>query len=199
MKIYIKHEIQGRIRFHMDKESLTVRQADMLLYYITSIPGVRKGKVYERTGNGVIWYEGDRREILERLSGFRWDEETILEMVPKNTGRALNQEYKEKLIQKVVVRLFTKTFLPAPLRAAYVVFRSVKYLYHGIRCLVKGQLKVEVLDATAIAVSILRGDTETAGSVMFLLGIGELLEEWTHKNQWRIWPEVCLLMWSRYG
>ena len=182
MKIYIKHEIQGRIRFHMDKESLTVRQADMLLYYITSIPGVRKGKVYERTGNGVIWYEGDRREILERLSGFRWDEETILEMVPKNTGRALNQEYKEKLIQKVVVRLFTKTFLPAPLRAAYVVFRSVKYLYHGIRCLVKGQLKVEVLDATAIAVSILRGDTETAGSVMFLLGIGELLEEWTHKK-----------------
>jgi len=102
--------------------------------------------------------------------------------VPKNSGRALNREYKEKLVQKVMARAFTKSFLPVPARVVYTAVHSIWYLLKGIRCLLRGKLEVEVLDATAIAVSVLRRDFDTAGSVMFLLGIGELLEEWTHKK-----------------
>ena len=127
-------------------------------------------------------YEGSRGEILEGIQGFSYDNERIRELVPKNSGRALNREYKERLVQKVMARAFTKSFLPPPVRAVYTAVRSIRYLLKGIRCLLRGKLEVEALDATAIAVSVLRRDFDTAGSVMFLLGIGELLEEWTHKK-----------------
>lgn len=127
-------------------------------------------------------YEGSRGEILEGIQGFSYDNERIRELVPKNSGRALNREYKERLVQKVMARAFTKSFLPPPVLAVYTAVRSIRYLLKGIRCLLRGKLEVEALDATAIAVSVLRRDFDTAGSVMFLLGIGELLEEWTHKK-----------------
>ena len=127
-------------------------------------------------------YEGSRRCILEGIQRFSYDSERMEELVPKNSGRALNREYKEKLVRKVVVRAFAKSFLPASVRAVYTAAHSVRYLLKGVRCLLRGKLEVEVLDAAAIAVSVLRRDFDTAGSVMFLLGIGELLEEWTRKK-----------------
>ena len=154
----------------------------MLHYYLCTLPGVKAVRVYERTADAAVVYEGSRGEILEGIQGFSYDNERIRELVPKNSGRALNREYKERLVQKVMARAFTKSFLPPPVRAVYTAVRSIRYLLKGIRCLLRGKLEVEALDATAIAVSVLRRDFDTAGSVMFLLGIGELLEEWTHKK-----------------
>ena len=154
----------------------------MLHYYLCTLPGVKAVRVYERTADAAVVYEGSRGEILEGIQGFSYDNERIRELVPKNSGRALNREYKERLVQKVMARAFTKSFLPPPVLAVYTAVRSIRYLLKGIRCLLRGKLEVEALDATAIAVSVLRRDFDTAGSVMFLLGIGELLEEWTHKK-----------------
>lgn len=182
MKFVIRHEIRGRLRVHLCQERMTIRQADLLSYYLYSLDGVQEVKVYERTADASIVFAGDRMEIIEKIRKFSYQDETLNEIVPKDSGRALNQEYKEKLVQKIVVRAFTKLFLPIQLRAVYTVAQSVKYMIKGLGCLFKRKLEVEVLDATAIAVSIVRMDFNTAGSVMFLLGIGELLEEWTHKK-----------------
>jgi len=153
-----------------------------LLSGCCALPGVKDAKVYERTADAVVVFEGDRGEILNGVRKFSYENERLQELVPKNSGRALNREYKEKLIQKVAVRAVTKALFPLPFRAVYTVYHGIRYLIKGIRCLLKGALEVEVLDATAIMVSIVRRDFDTAGSVMFLLGIGELLEEWTHKK-----------------
>ncbi len=169
-----------RVRLCMGQ--LTVPQADLFYYYLCACPCVREAKVYERTAGAAVEYEGDREEVLEYISRFSLKDESLKALAPKNSGRALNQEYKEKLIQKVSVRVFTKFFLPSWARAIYTTLQAVKYLAKGIRCLAKGKLEVEVLDATAVTVSIARLDFNTAGSIMFLLGIGELLEEWTHKK-----------------
>lgn len=182
MKCYIKHEIKGRIRIHLAKQKLTSREADFALYYFGGLPGVEKVKVYERTAGVAICYRGDRQELIEAIRRFHPEDEAALQKVPENQSRKVSQQYKEKLIGRVAVRIVTRAFLPAPLRCIYTGIQAVKYLYRGIRSLLRGQLKVEVLDATAIGVSMLRRDFNTAGSVMFLLGIGELLEEWTHKK-----------------
>ena len=182
MKFVIRHEIRGRVRVHIYQKDMSIRQADLLHYYLCTLPGVKAVRVYERTADAAVVYEGSRGEILEGIQGFSYDNERIRELVPKNSGRALNREYKERLVQKVMARAFTKSFLPPPVLAVYTAVRSIRYLLKGIRCLLRGKLEVEALDATAIAVSVLRRDFDTAGSVMFLLGIGELLEEWTHKK-----------------
>ena len=182
MKFVIRHELRGRVRIHLYQRGMNLRQADLLQYHISSLPGIRSVKVYERTADAVILFDGSRSEILEGICRFSYENERLNEIVPKNSARALNQEYGEKLVQKLVVRAVTKSFFPMPLRAVYTVLHAVRYLIKGIRCLLKGSLEVEVLDATAIMVSIVRRDFDTAGSVMFLLGIGGLLEEWTHKK-----------------
>ena len=182
MKFVIRHEIRGRVRVHFYQKEMSIRQADLLHYYLCTLPGVKAVRVYERTADAAVVYEGSRGEILEGIQGFSYDNERIRELVPKNSGRALNREYKERLVQKGMARAFTKSFLPPPVLAVYTAVRSIRYLLKGIRCLLRGKLEVEALDATAIAVSVLRRDFDTAGSVMFLLGIGELLEEWTHKK-----------------
>lgn len=182
MKFVIRHELRGRVRIHLYQKGMNLRQADLLQYHISSLPGVRSVKVYERTADAVILFDGSRSEILEGICRFSYENERLNEIVPKNSARALNQEYGEKLVQKLVVRAVTKSFFPMPLRAVYTVLHAVRYLIKGIRCLLKGSLEVEVLDATAIMVSIVRRDFDTAGSVMFLLGIGGILEEWTHKK-----------------
>ena len=182
MKFTIQHEIKGRIRFHLARTQLSERQADVLQYYLAAIPGVESAKVYERTADAVIVYKGDRGEILGNVSRFTFVDQKLQEIVPKNSGRALNNEYKEKLIGRVLMRTVMKTFMPAPLGNIYTAYHSIRYLVKGIKCLWRRKLEVEVLDATAITVSMLRRDFATAGSVMFLLGIGELLEEWTHKK-----------------
>ena len=182
MKFIIKHEIPGRIRVHMVQSKMTFEEADILLYYLVNLENVTKAKVYERTQDAVIYYEKDRREIIKALQKFGYDRVTVPEGLTEHSGRQMNAEYQEKLLMKVVMRFGGKLLIPAPVRAVWTGVRSLKYLQQGIASLKKGRLEVAALDATAIGVSILRRDMNTASSIMFLLGIGELLEEWTHKK-----------------
>lgn len=182
MNFVIKHEITGRMRIHIKQNTMTLREADLLLYYLSSLPQVKEAKVYNRTADAVIRYEGKRGDLIKAVGVFRYDREEVQALVPEHTGRALNQRYQEKLINKVALRAVTQIFLPAPLKVIYTAVMSVKYIIKGVKCLWRRKLKVEVLDAAAIAVSVLRRDFGTAGSVMFLLGIGEILEEWTRKK-----------------
>ena len=182
MKFIIKHEIPGRIRVHMVQPKMTFEEADILLYYLVNMENVTKAKVYERTQDAVIYYEKDRREIIKALQKFGYDRVTVPEGLTEHSGRQMNAEYQEKLLMKVVMRFGGKFLIPAPVRAVWTGVRSLKYLQQGIVSLKKGRLEVAALDATAIGVSILRRDMNTASSIMFLLGIGELLEEWTHKK-----------------
>ena len=182
MKFIIKHEIPGRIRVHMVQPKMTFEEADILLYYLVNLENVTKAKVYERTQDAVIYYEKDRREIIKALQKFGYDRVTVPEGLTEHSGRQMNAEYQEKLLMKVVMRFGGKLLIPAPVRAVWTGLRSLKYLQQGIASLKKGRLEVAALDATAIGVSILRRDMNTASSIMFLLGIGELLEEWTHKK-----------------
>ena len=182
MKFIIKHEIPGRIRVHMVQPKMTFEEADILLYYLVNLENVTKAKVYERTQDAVIYYEKDRREIIKALQKFGYDRVTVPEGLTEHSGRQMNAEYQEKLLMKVVMRFGGKLLIPAPVRAVWTGVRSLKYLQQGIASLKKGRLEVPALDATAIGVSILRRDMNTASSIMFLLGIGELLEEWTHKK-----------------
>lgn len=182
MKFIIKHEIPGRIRVHMVQPKMTFEEADILLYYLVNLENVTKAKVYERTQDAVIYYEKNRREIIKALQKFGYDRVTVPEGLTEHSGRQMNAEYQEKLLMKVVMRFVGKLLIPAPVRAVWTGVRSLKYLQQGIASLKKGRLEVAALDATAIGVSILRRDMNTASSIMFLLGIGELLEEWTHKK-----------------
>lgn len=182
MKFIIKHEIPGRIRVHMVQPKMTFEEADILLYYLVNLENVTKAKVYERTQDAAIYYEKDRREIIKALQKFGYDRVTVPEGLTEHSGRQMNAEYQEKLLMKVVMRFGGKFLIPAPVRAVWTGVRSLKYLQQGIASLKKGRLEVAALDATAIGVSILRRDMNTASSIMFMLGIGELLEEWTHKK-----------------
>lgn len=182
MKFIIKHEIPGRIRVHMVQPKMTFEEADILLYYLVNLENVTKAKVYERTQDAVIYYEKDRREIIKALQKFGYDRVTVPEGLTEHSGRQMNAEYQEKLLMKVVMRFGGKLLIPAAVRAVWTGVRSLKYLQQGIASLKKGRLEVAALDATAIGVSILRRDMNTASSIMFMLGIGELLEEWTHKK-----------------
>lgn len=161
---------------------MTLHEADILACYLASKPMVTRAKVHERTADAVIEYTGDRAAMLDALLAFTYDDPETLEQMPKDSGRALTREFQEKLVQTTAVHYMTKLLLPYPLRAVYTTFKAVHYIWKGIKCLWKRKLEVEVLDATAIAVSIVRRDFTTASSVMFLLGIGELLEDWTHKK-----------------
>jgi len=182
LKFIIKHEIPGRIRVHMVQPKMTFEEADILLYYLVNLENVTKAKVYERTQDAVIYYEKDRREIIKALQKFGYDRVIVPEGLTEHSGRQMNAEYQEKLLMKVVMRFGGKLLIPAPVRAVWTGVRSLKYLQQGIASLKKGRLEVAALDATAIGVSILRRDMNTASSIMFMLGIGELLEEWTHKK-----------------
>lgn len=182
MKFIIKHEIRGRIHIHVKQSKMSYRQADTLFYYLSSQKSVTSVKVHERTQDAVICYVGNRDRIIEILRKFQYQNINVPEEFLQNSGRELNEQYWEKLINKVVLRAGSRLFLPYSLKAGIAVIKSVKYISHGLRTLAKGKIEVPVLDATAIGVSMFRGDIETAGSVMFLLGIGEILEEWTHKK-----------------
>jgi len=182
LKFYIKHESRGRIRIHLAQKRMSSVQAETLLYYLQNQKQVSFAKVYDRTGDAVICYQGERSAILRMVQTFHYEKVELPTGLVESSGRELNKEYQEKLISKVIYHFGRKWFLPAPIRNAYTAVVSVKYIWKGIRTLAKGKIEVPVLDATAIGVSMLRGDYGTAGSVMFLLGVGELLEEWTHKK-----------------
>lgn len=182
MKIRVEHEIKGRIRFSTNLGRLNPEQADCLLYYLLSLPGVKSAKVYERSGDGVVFYQGERRELLKRIAGFSPESEAVKKLVPECTSRRLNVEYRERLISRFVNRAVFNTLVPAPVRVAWTCIKAVRYVAAGLHCVLRRKLEVPVLDATAITVSLIRRDFKTASSVMFLLGVGELMEEWTHKK-----------------
>ena len=182
MRFCIKHEMKGRLRIHIIQNRMTYAEADTLSWYLEEQENVAEVKVYERTADAVICYKGEREEILTVLKQFSYEKAEVPETVLSSSGRQLNEEYKERLITKTVLHYGSKLFLPMPVRAVITSVKSVKYIWKGIRCLAHGRLEVPVLDATAISVSVFRKDFATAGSVMFLLGIGEIIEEWTHKK-----------------
>lgn len=182
MKFCIKHEMKGRLRIHIIQNRMTYAEADTLSWYLEEQENVTEVKVYERTADAAICYKGERKEILTLLRQFSYEKAEVPETVLSSSGRQLNEEYKERLITKTVLHYGSKLFLPMPVRAVLTSVKSVKYIWKGIRCLAHGRLEVPVLDATAISVSVFRKDFATAGSVMFLLGIGEIIEEWTHKK-----------------
>lgn len=182
MKFQIKHEIKGRMRVHMVQKRMTFEQADTLLYYLHSFKYVTSVQVRERTGDAIICYVGDRKEIIDRLKNFHYEDVEMPAGLVENSGRKFNQEYQDKLLYKVLFHYARKFLLPYPLRVCYTGLMSVKYIKEGVKTLLERKIEVPVLDATAISISMLRGDFNTAGSVMFLLGIGELLGEWTHKK-----------------
>ncbi len=182
MKFQIKHEMKGRLRIHVLQNRMSYEQADTLQYYLINQKLVTSAKVYDRTGDVAICYLGERKDILKLLQEFQYEKVTVPEVYISNSGRKLNDEYWEKLVNSVVLHYGKKLFLPAAARAVITVIKSTKYIYKGVRTLMAGKIEVPVLDATAIGVSLLRSDFNTAGSVMFLLGIGEILEEWTHKK-----------------
>ena len=182
MRFCIKHEMKGRLRIHIIQNRMTYAEADTLSWYLEEQENVTEVKVYERTADAVICYKGEREEILTVLKQFSYEKAEVPETVLSSSGRQLNEEYKERLITKTVLHYGSKLFLPMPVRAVITSVKSVKYIWKGIRCLAHGRLEVPVLDATAISISVFRKDFATAGSVMFLLGIGEIIEEWTHKK-----------------
>lgn len=182
MKFTIKHESRGRMRVHMEQYRMTYEQADTLLYVIHNHRNVTFVKVYDRTADAVIEYVGDREQIIELLRHFHYESANVTQTVIKTSGRELNNSYQEKLIGSVVWHYSKKLLLPWPIRTALTIGRSVKYIGIGLKCLLQRKIEVPVLDATAITVSLITKDFSTASSIMFLLGIGELLEEWTHKK-----------------
>ncbi len=182
MKFTIKHESRGRMRVHMEQYRMTYEQADTLLYVIHNHRNVTFVKVYDRTVDAVIEYVGDREQIIELLRHFHYESANVPQTVIKTSGRELNNSYQEKLIGSVVWHYSKKLLLPLPIRIALTIGRSVKYIGIGLKCLLQRKIEVPVLDATAITVSLVTKDFSTASSIMFLLGIGELLEEWTHKK-----------------
>lgn len=182
MKFTIKHESRGRMRVHMEQYRMTYEQADTLLYVIHNHRNVTFVKVYDRTADAVIEYVGDREQIIELLRHFHYESANVPQTVIKTSGRELNNSYQEKLIGSVVWHYSKKLLLPLPIRIALTVGRSIKYIGIGLKCLLQRKIEVPVLDATAITVSLVTKDFSTASSIMFLLGIGELLEEWTHKK-----------------
>lgn len=182
MKFTIKHESRGRMRVHMEQYRMTYEQADTLLYVIHNHRNVTFVKGYDRTADAVIEYVGDREQIIELLRHFHYESANVPQTVIKTSGRELNNSYQEKLIGSVVWHYSKKLLLPWPIRTAITVGRSIKYIGIGLKCLLQRKIEVPVLDATAITVSLVTKDFSTASSIMFLLGIGELLEEWTHKK-----------------
>lgn len=183
MKFVICHDIPGRMRIRLPQSGeMSCGEADSLECALSMLPGVSKVSVQRRTAGAAIYYDGKREELIQNLRAFSSGKVAVPENFLQNSGRELNEKYKEKLIGKVVLRYGGMVFVPYPVRAGIIALKSLRYVWLGLKTLRRGKLEVPVLDATAISVSVLRGDMKTAGSIMFLLGIGELLEEWTHKK-----------------
>ena len=170
------------MRVHVCNVRMTLHRADVLEAYLNHHDAIEKATVYERTGDVVLYYRGRRADAVHALSRYKFDQPELDALVTTADSRKLNQEYQEKMCDLVAGHFFRKLFLPAPIRAAYTVWRSIAFVWKGVRCLLRRRLEVEVLDALSIGVSVLRGDFSTAGSVMFLLNLGSLLEEWTRKK-----------------
>ena len=181
MKCKILHESKGRLRVHLFCGKMSLDNADVLEYYLRAVNGVTDVSVYDRTCDAVIVFT-DRKAVLKALAAFAFEKAQKMCLVPDHTSRKLNREFEDKLVMTVIARFISKTFIPAPIRAFIAVIRSWKYIKHGLKALLSGKLSVAVLDATAVTVSLLRGDFKTAASVMFMLNIGEILEDWTHKK-----------------
>ena len=185
MRYTIRHESRNVMRVHLAGTRMSLSEADILEYYLRALPFVQDVKIFERTCDAIVKYnrEADHRErLIDALCDFSYRDEYALSLVPEDSGRAMNRYYQEKLFWKVVLHGARMLFLPAPLRAAWTVVKSLRYVAHGVGCLLTRGLEVPVLDATAISASVLRSDFGTASSVMFLLEVGEILEEWTHKK-----------------
>lgn len=182
MRFKIEHEIRGRVRLHICQKRMTCRQADQLEYFLTKLNGVISVKVVERNQDVVICYSDNREEMLRAIQRFSYEKAEAPESYLQNSGREMNGEYWEKMVNHVVLHYGKKIFLPLPVRTFLTTLKSVKYIWKGVRTLAKCRIEVPVLDVTAIGVSMLRGDFSTASSVMFLLGFGEILEDWTHKK-----------------
>ena len=170
------------MRVHVCNVRMTLHRADVLEAYLNHHDAIEKATVYERTGDVVLYYRGRRADAVQALSRYKFDQPELDALVTTADSRKLNQKYQEKMCDLVAGHFFRKLFLPAPIRAAYTVWRSIAFVWKGVRCLLRRRLEVEVLDALSIGVSVLRGDFSTAGSVMFLLNLGSLLEEWTRKK-----------------
>ena len=182
MKCTILHESRGRMRVHVCAVRMTLHRADVLEAYLNHQDSVRKATVYERTGDVVLTYTGSRKAAVALLAGYRFDNAELDVLVTSQDSRKINQEYQGKMFDLVAGHFARKLFLPAPIQAAYTLWRSIAFVWKGVRCLLQRRLEVEVLDALSISASLLRGDFGTAGSVMFLLNLGSLLEEWTRKK-----------------
>ena len=182
MKCTILHEGKGRMRVHVEKVRMTLHRADVLEAYLNHNDAIVHATVYERTGDVVITYTGKRSAAVALLAGYKFDVAEYDALVTSADSRKLNREYQDKMFNLVAGRCLRKLFLPAPIAAAYTAFRSIGFIWKGVRCVLRRKLEVEVLDALSIGVSMLRGDFATAGSVMFLLNLGSLLEEWTRKK-----------------
>lgn len=182
MRCSVLHESKGRIRVHIMRPYMTMRQADILEYYLRSKPFVKTVKVYDRTGDAVICYSGKCRAVTAALARFSYEDKHAIALVPEHTGRELDREFENKLINAIAMRYARSLLLPAPIRFALSIFHALKYIKQALRSLSKGRLEVSVLDATAITVSLLRREQKTAASVMFMLSVGEMLEDWTHRK-----------------
>ncbi|MBQ4465141.1 MAG: heavy metal translocating P-type ATPase [Oscillospiraceae bacterium] len=182
MKCQILHESRGRIRVHFCQKHMTLHQADMLEFALSAVSGIRRVQVFDRTGDVVIRYVCPRSDVIRALARFSYHDKKAQSLVPDRTGRELNREYENKLVTCVLRRILHKAVLPMPIRRVICVFKSIPYILRGLKCLLQGKIEVAVLDAVAIGVSVIRGDFDTAGSVMFLLNIGDILDEWTHKK-----------------
>ena len=182
MRFVVKHEIRGRIRIHVLQKRMSYEEADILQYYLDNKEQVTRVEVKERVQDIVIFYTGDREAIIDMLRRFHYEAVSVPSTYLENSGRALNDQYYEKLVNRIVLHYGTRLLVPKPIRMVITWTKALKYLWLGVKCLFSGKIQVPVLDATAILVSLLRNDCNTAGSVMFLLGIGEILEEWTHKK-----------------
>lgn len=182
MKFKIIHETMGRLRLQAPQCSMTLEEADQLEKYIARLPGVRQATVHERTCNMIVYYSGDRLAVIDGIRAFKYNYTTMEKSTLENSSRSLNRYYQDKLASLVLGRIARKLLLPVPLRQIRTTVHSVRYIWRGLRCVFNKKLEVEVLDALSIGVSILRSDFGTASSVMFLLKLGELLEEWTRKK-----------------
>ena len=181
MKCKILHESKGRIRVHFCQNHMTLHQADIVEYALSAVSGITMVQAFDRTCDVILYYRCDRKAVISALAHFGSHEKAEA-LVPEQTGRALNREFEEKLESAILRRVLHKFLLPLPFRRLISFFKALKYLRRGLHCLLHGRLEVDVLDAAAITVSMLRGDFNTAGSVMFLLKIGDILDEWTHKK-----------------
>ena len=182
MRATIVHESRGRMRLRLRQKNMTLRQADLLETWLKGQPWTREAVVHERTGCVIVTYAGDRETVLSAIGGFTWAGAEEAVTLPSHSTRELNREFQEKLVGKVLMKGAAALFLPAPLRIARVVWHMVPFLHKGLRCLGRRKIKVELLDALSIGISVGRRDFGTAGMVMFLLEIGELLEDWTRKK-----------------